>query len=39
MVKARDKGINGFISKPLSYANFGKAVDAILNGEEVWGDF
>jgi CheY-like chemotaxis protein len=39
MVKARDKGINGFISKPLSYATFGKAVDAILNGEGVWGDY
>jgi CheY-like chemotaxis protein len=39
MVKARDKGINGFISKPLSYATFGKAIAAILEGEEIWGDY
>jgi CheY-like chemotaxis protein len=39
MVKARAKGINGFISKPLSYATFGKAIAAILDGEEVWGDY
>ncbi len=39
MPTARKKGMNGFISKPLSYNTFGKAVAAILDGEEIWGDF
>ena len=38
MPKARGKGINGFISKPLSYATFGNSIASILNGEEIWGD-
>ena len=38
MVHAREKGLNGFISKPLSYATFGKTIAAILDGEEVWGE-
>jgi CheY-like chemotaxis protein len=39
MPNARKKGLRGFISKPLSYNSFGKAIAAILEGEEVWGDY
>jgi CheY-like chemotaxis protein len=38
MPKARKKGLNGFISKPLSYTSFGESIEAILNGEQIWGD-
>ena len=38
MPKAREKGLDGFISKPLSYKTFGKAIAAILDGQKVWGD-
>ena len=39
MPVAREKGMNGFISKPLSYSTFGKSIASILNGNQVWGDF
>ena len=35
---ARNKGMQGFISKPLSYANFGKTIAAVLDGQQVWGE-
>ncbi len=35
----REKGMSGFISKPLSYANFGKSIATILAGNQVWGDY
>ena len=38
MPKAREKGLKGFISKPLSYATFGTTIASVLDGEEVWGD-
>lgn len=38
MSKARAKGLDGFIAKPLSYQTFGKAIAAILEGQQVWGD-
>ena len=36
--KAREKGLAGYISKPLSYPTFGKAIASILEGNQVWGD-
>ncbi|MDJ0754956.1 MAG: response regulator [Ardenticatenaceae bacterium] len=38
MSKARDKGLNGYISKPLNRLQFPKQIAAVLNGEEVWGE-
>ena len=38
MPKAREKGLKGFISKPLSYTTFGTTIAAVLEGEEFWGD-
>jgi|APSaa5957512622_1039677.scaffolds.fasta_scaffold225864_1 CheY-like chemotaxis protein len=38
MPKARQKGLNGFISKPLFYRTFGNSISAILDGQQVWGE-
>lgn len=38
MKKVRDKGFNGYISKPVDRYKFPKQLEAILNGEEVWGE-
>ena len=38
MNKARQKGLNGYISKPINRRKFPQQVKAVLNGEEVWGD-
>jgi CheY-like chemotaxis protein len=38
MSKAREKGLNGFISKPLSYKTFGESIAAVLDGQAVWGE-
>jgi len=36
--KAREKGLSGYISKPLSYSTFGKAIASILEGNQIWED-
>jgi CheY-like chemotaxis protein len=38
MNKAQQKGINGYIEKPVSYNTFAQLVEAVLNGKEVWAD-
>jgi CheY-like chemotaxis protein len=38
MVKARTKGVNGFISKPIKYGSFAQSVASVLRGEAVWDD-
>jgi CheY-like chemotaxis protein len=38
MKRAREKGFNGFIPKPLRFGRFSKQVLAIIDGEEIWGD-
>lgn len=38
MNKARTKGFNGFISKPINNISFAKMVGAVLQGYAVWGD-
>lgn len=38
MVKARSKGVNGFISKPIKYGTFAQSVASVLDGEAVWDD-
>lgn len=37
MNRAQQKGINGYIEKPISYRDFTQQVEAVLNGKEVWG--
>lgn len=37
IAKARDKGMVGFIPKPLNVTTFGQIIAAILEGEEFWG--
>ncbi len=37
MKKAKDKGFNGYISKPIRTKTFVRSLLAILNGDEVWG--
>ncbi len=37
MNKARKKGFNGYISKPLDRSKFARDIKAVLEGEEVWG--
>ena len=37
MKKAREKGFNGYISKPIRTKSFIKSLLAIIEGEEVWG--
>lgn len=37
MKKAKEKGFNGYISKPIRTKTFIRSLLAILNGEEVWG--
>jgi DNA-binding NarL/FixJ family response regulator len=34
--RAREKGFDGFISKPLKMSEFPRQVERILNGEAVW---
>lgn len=34
--KTREKGFSGFIAKPISYMNFTKQVDIIINNGSVW---
>jgi CheY-like chemotaxis protein len=38
MNKAREKGLNGFISKPINYHRFAQSIAAVLDGKQVWGD-
>lgn len=38
MVKARSRGVNGFISKPIKYGTFPMAIRSVLEGKQVWGD-
>lgn len=38
MNKARQKGFNGYISKPLDRLKFAHYIAAILDGEEIWGE-
>jgi CheY-like chemotaxis protein len=38
MNRARHKGFQGFITKPLNYATFAQTIAAILNGKQVWAD-
>jgi CheY-like chemotaxis protein len=38
MIRAREKGLSGFISKPIHYGTFAKTVAAALEGKPVWGD-
>jgi CheY-like chemotaxis protein len=38
MKKARDKGFNGFIQKPLDQETFPRMLNAILGGQFVWAD-
>lgn len=37
MNRAREKGLNGFISKPISYDTFAKTIAAVFEGKQVWG--
>lgn len=37
MKKAKEKGFNGYISKPIRTKSFIRSLLAILNGDEVWG--
>ena len=37
MKKAREKGFNGYITKPIRTKTFVKAMSDILAGQEVWG--
>jgi CheY-like chemotaxis protein len=36
MPRAREKGLNGYISKPIDRHNFPMQIEAILNGEAIW---
>jgi CheY-like chemotaxis protein len=38
MTKARDKGFNGFIQKPVDQETFPRMLRAILDGKAVWAD-
>ncbi len=38
MNRAREKGLNGFISKPIDYNRFAPSIAAVLDGRQVWGD-
>jgi CheY-like chemotaxis protein len=38
MKKARDKGFNGFLSKPVRARTFVPALKSIMEGETVWGE-
>ena len=38
MLRARERGLNGFISKPIQYSTFAKLVAAALDGKDVWDD-
>jgi len=38
MTKARDKGFKGYISKPINFMTFPKAIASILEGNEIWAD-
>jgi CheY-like chemotaxis protein len=37
MNRAQQKGINGYIEKPISYRDFAQQIEAVLAGKEVWG--
>ena len=37
MNRAQQKGINGYIEKPVSYRDFAQQIEAVLDGKEVWG--
>jgi two-component system, cell cycle response regulator DivK len=37
MNRAQQKGINGYIEKPVSYRDFAQQIEAVLDGNEVWG--
>jgi CheY-like chemotaxis protein len=38
MKKAREKGLQGFLSKPIDVTNFPLAIAKILEGTPVWGE-
>jgi CheY-like chemotaxis protein len=38
MNTAREKGLAGFISKPINYSTFTQALASVLEGKQVWGD-
>jgi CheY-like chemotaxis protein len=38
MNKAKSKGFSGYLSKPIRTRSFARAIAAVLNGEEVWGE-
>ena len=38
MNKARERGFNGFLSKPIDRRKFPRYIAAALEGQEIWGD-
>ena len=38
MNKARQKGVDGYIPKPINYYTFGQLISDILQGKQVWGE-
>ena len=36
MNRAREKGVTGYISKPISYQDFADQISAVLEGAQVW---
>jgi len=38
MNKARAKGFDGYISKPLDRVKFAYQISAVINGQEIWGE-
>ena len=38
MARARTHGFSGYLSKPIRTRSFARAIQAILNGNQVWGD-
>jgi CheY-like chemotaxis protein len=38
MNRARDKGFNGYISKPINNQTFARIIASVIEGQTVWGD-
>jgi CheY-like chemotaxis protein len=38
MNRARDRGVSGYIEKPISYREFVPQIDSVLHGQQVWAD-
>jgi CheY-like chemotaxis protein len=38
MNRARDKGFQGYIPKPINNSTFAKLIASVINGQPVWGD-